>query len=112
MVRAGKKPAEITAPPGSFALVVLEQSPGCAHCTGLTRIEVRGENGPLGYLESTYPWDLEIPDDVAQHPSTPHYEMEWLALDERGGYLSDLTVKSLYFAGAALLDRALKTPKS
>lgn len=102
-----KEGGVLIAPPGGFAINQVKAWEGCGSCSGRTLLEVTNDSKTVvGYLESEYLWTLGIPDDPADHPSTPHYVMEWLALDPEQAVLDDIdTSKSLHFAASALVRR-------
>lgn len=103
-----KEGATLVAPPGGFAMNQVKSWEGCGSCSGRSLLEVTNDSKTVvGYLESEYLWSLGIPEDPAEHPPTPHYMMEWLALDTEMMALDDIdTSKSLHFAASALVRRA------
>lgn len=103
-----KSGAPLVAPEGGFAMNTVKEWGGCPACAGHTLLEVTDESkAVVGYLESEYLWSLDIPEDPSAHPATPHYVMEWLALDPDMNPLEDIdTSQSLHFAASALLRRA------
>lgn len=108
---ATKAGADLIAPNGGFALNQVKEWDGCAACSGRIRLEVSqgttSNKRILGYLESEYLWSLGVPDDPAEHPKTPHYIMEWVALGPDLEQLTEIdTSKSLHFAASALVRRA------
>lgn len=102
-----KEGAPLLAPSGGFAINPVKSWVGCGQCSGRSLLEVTDDaKAVVGYLESEYPWTLDVPEDPAQHPPTPHYVMEWLALDADQALLSGIdTSKSLHFAASALVRR-------
>lgn len=106
-----KQGAPLTAPAGGFAMNPVQEWEACGACSGRTLLEVTDDSKTVvGYLESEYLWSLDIPDDPAEHPTTPHYVMEWLALDADKAPLDDIdTSQSLHFAASALVRRAQTT---
>ena len=103
--------APLTAPEGGFAMNVVKEWEGCGACSGRTLLEVTDDSKTIvGYLESEYLWSLGVPEDPQDHPSAPHYVMEWLALDPDMNPLDDIdTTQSLHFAASALMRRAQTT---
>lgn len=103
-----KTGAILTAPPGGFAMNPVKDWEGCSACFGRTLIEVTNDSKRVvGYLESEYLWSFGVPDDPSDHPASPHYVMEWLALGPDMEPLEDIdTSKSLHFAASELLRRA------
>ena len=83
--------------PGGFALATVGYTPGCSRCHGVTRLAVRTSLGVAGYLSSEYPWECDIPDSVDDHPTTPHYRMDWGAEDVHGNPLP-VDTTTLHFA--------------
>lgn len=100
--------APTKAPPGGFAVNMVWTGPSCEHCSGRSRIQVTNDkNKVIGFLESEYRWTDDIPDDVGEHPVTPHYAMDWLVLDEDMRELPEISAStSLHLAAAALLRRS------
>lgn len=98
----------LTAPPGGFAMNPVKDWEGCGACFGRTLLEVTNESkAVVGYLESEYLWSFGVPEDPADHPSTPHYVMEWLVLGPGMEPRDDIdTSKSLHFAASELVRRA------
>lgn len=103
-----KNGAPLVAPEGGFAMNAVKEWEGCAACLGRTLLEVTdGSKTVVGYLESEYLWSFGVPEDPEDHPSTPHYVMEWLALGPNMELLDNIdTSRSLHFAASALLRRA------
>lgn len=103
-----KQGAPLIAPDGAFAMNPVQEWEGCEACSGRTLLEVTDDSKRVvGYLESEYPWNLGIPEDPAEHPSTPHYAMDWLVLDADKVPLDEIdTSQSLHFAASALIRRA------
>lgn len=103
--------APLTAPEGGFAMNAVKEWEGCGACSGRILLEVTDDSKTVvGYLESEYLWSLGVPEDPKDHPSTPHYVMEWLALDADMNPLDGIdTTQSLHFAASALVRRAQET---
>lgn len=104
----------LVAPPGGFAMNQVKAWDGCGACSGRSLLEVTNDSKDIvGYLESEYLWSLGVPEDPAEHPSTPHYTMEWLALDAEMSPLDAIdTSKSLHFAASALVRRHAELNKT
>lgn len=103
-----KAGAPLAAPEGGFAMNATKEWEGCPACSGRTLLEVTDDTKTVvGYLESEYLWTLGIPEDPEEHPDTPHYRMQWVALDPEYRELPEIdTTQSLHFAASALLRRA------
>lgn len=103
-----KQGEPLIAPPGGFAMNPVKEWEGCGACSGRMLLEVTNDSkAVVGYLESEYMWNLGVPDDPEDHPSTPHYAMEWLALDPDQRPVEDIdTSQSLHFAASALVRKA------
>lgn len=94
-----KAPATVT---DDFALAIIETSPGCRFCNGLTRVGVFAPNRSLiGCLRSEWPWNLGVGDDPNEHPEFPHYDVEWLMEDPSGNPLPGVAT-DLYFSAARM----------
>lgn len=95
-----------------FDLVTVGGMPGCRHCNGLSVVEVQCSAGTVGRLEAEYPWHMEVPDEIEDHPNSPHYEVEWVARDIHGN-LIDLseahsTPTTLFFNAVEMMRLARK----
>lgn len=103
-----KEGERLVAKPHAFAINQVKSWEGCGACSGRMLLEVTNDTKTVvGYLESEYLWTFNVPDDPADHPSTPHYVMEWLVLDDDMDVLEDIDAsKSLHFAASALVRRA------
>lgn len=84
-----------------------EISGGCRYCTGRTRIAVITPEGVAGFLVSAPEWWLDLPEDPAEHPKTPHWQVEWHATDSTGRRLQEISVDTLPNAAQRLYLRAL-----
>lgn len=110
---ATKEGPAMIAAPGAFAINQVKAWGGCDSCSGRTLLEVKDDSKTVvGYLESEYLWTFGIPDDPDEHPPSPHYVMEWLALNPDMELLEDIdTTQSLHFAASALVRRAQATAR-
>lgn len=66
----------------SFRLEFESATGACPRCSGLTTLRVIDDaSGLIGYVVSDWPWSEPIPDDPAEHPSHPHYLVDWFGQD-------------------------------
>ena len=79
----------------------------CPRCNGLTTLRVVSPDGVIGYAVAEWPWNLHIPEDPEQHPTYPHYQVQWHALDAQGRDILDITATDPYFIARAIRDRFL-----
>lgn len=92
------------APEGSFALTYESATDECPRCAGLPTLKVEDTKEIIGYVIAEWPWDLNISDDPAQHPNTPHYELEWFAQDREHRDILGIRATDPYFIARAIHD--------
>lgn len=92
------------APEGSFALTFESASGECPRCAGLPTLRVEDTEGTIGYVVAEWPWDEEVPSDPSQHPSTPHYRVEWFAQDPHRQDILGMRASEPYFIARAIFD--------
>lgn len=92
------------APEGSFALTFESASGDCSRCAGLPILRVEDTQGVIGYVVAEWPWDAEVPTDPAQHPSEPHYRLEWFAQDPEREDILGIRASDPYFIARAIHD--------
>lgn len=96
------------APEGSFALTFESASGECPRCAGLPTLRVEDPKGIIGYVVAEWPWDAEVPADPAQHPSEPHYRLEWFAQDQEREDILGISASEPYFIARAIHDNHLQ----
>lgn len=97
-------PKKSPAPKGSFALIFDSATGECPHCAGLSTLRVEDAKGLIGYVVAEWPWDAPVSVDPAEHPSGPHYAVEWFAQDPERKDILGIRADDPYFIARAIHD--------
>lgn len=88
-----------------FTLSILSTVEGCELCRGLPTVEIRCDAGVVGTLVGEYPWFFDITSGPESHPQEPHYQIEWVGVDNDGNSYPGLA-NTLYFSAVEMMKKA------